>query len=293
MQKRAEFVRNHLLSVQFDPFAQLLRGKADALVYDYTLVRDGPIDGLHHHDAVEVGYCICGTGVFWVDGEMLPFSAPCVSVLYPGQLHKARATCPEGSQWVFVTFRAESLFSPISQGFELLPAEQADPGNALLRQEEVLALGAMMERELHAGETGWESCVKGLLAAILIRHARLPRRAASQGILRRNALVRLAPLLQDIDQNYARNMDAVSLAKQLHVHPATLREWFREAMGISTMQYVHRVRISAACSLLRGTERGVSQVAAMVGYSSFSAFNRHFRALMGCCPTEYRYRKEE
>lgn len=289
MQKRAKIVEDNLLAVQYDPFSQLLRGKKDALVYDYTVVPDGPIDWLHHHDAVEVGYCISGTGVFWVDGEMLPFSAPCVSVLYPGQLHKARATCPEGSNWVFVTFRGESLFSPVSGGMGLLLENQADPRNALLQHEDVLMLGAMMEKEIRAGEVGWEHCVRSFLTAIVIRHSRLPHKPNAQGILRRSALVRLAPLLRDIDQNYAKDMDTASLAKQLHVHPATLREWFQNAMGISTMEYIHRVRISAACSLLRGTDHAVSQVATMVGYASFSAFNRQFRAHMGCCPMEYRH----
>lgn len=42
------------------------------------------IQDLHHHDALEVGYCREGAGIFIIDGEVLPFSAPCATVIYPG-----------------------------------------------------------------------------------------------------------------------------------------------------------------------------------------------------------------
>ena len=288
MQKRANTMCDNLLSVQYDSFGEQFGKQADKLVYDYTVVPVGPIDGLHHHDAIEVGFCLSGTGVFWVDGEMLPFSAPCVSVLYPGQLHKAKATNDEGSRWVFVTFRGESIFPYASGGFGQLPMAGAHPQNALISGGNIVTLAAVMEEEIRTGAENRAHCIRGLLAAILIQHSRMPRKQAVQGAEQRNALVRLAHLLHYIDQNYAQKLDSASLAKRAHVHPATLREWFHSALGVSPLQYIHRVRITAACSLLRGTEYSVSQIASMVGYASLSAFNRHFREVNNCCPMEYR-----
>ena len=288
MQKRAEDFHDNLSSVQYSSFAETFAKQPDMILYDHTLVPTGPIDGLHHHDAVEVGLCLSGSGVFFVDGEMLPFSAPCVSILYPGQLHKARATVPEGSLWLFVTFRGESVFPPFSGGFSRLPLDLAEPRNALTAREDLVTLVAMVEAESRRNCEDRDHCVRGLLAAILILHSRMPRKAAAQGAERRNALVRLESLLHYIDQNYAQDLDAESLACRIHVHPATLREWFHSAMGVSTMEYVHKVRVSAACALLRGTDDSVAQIASAVGYTSLSAFNRHFRDLNGCCPREYR-----
>lgn len=288
MQKRAEDLQDNLSSVRYDSFAEAFHRGPDMILYDHTLVPAGPIDGLHHHDAVEVGLCLSGSGVFWVDGEMLPFSAPCVSILYPGQLHKARATTAEGSRWLFVTFRGESVFPPSSGGFSRLPLDCAEPRNALTSREDLVTLAAMVESEARRDCEDRDHCVRGLLAAILILHSRMPRRASAQGSEKRNALVRLESLLHYIDQNYALDLDAESLARRIDVHPATLRDWFHSAMGVSTMQYVHRVRVSAACALLRGTDESIARIASMVGYTSLSAFNRHFKAISGCCPKAYR-----
>lgn len=288
MQKRAEGLQDNLSSVQYSSFAETFTEHPEMILYDHTLIPAGPIDGLHHHDAVEVGLCLSGSGVFFVDGEMLPFSAPCVSILYPGQLHKARATTAEGSLWLFVTFRGESVFPPFSGGFSRLPLDLAEPRNALTAREDLVNLAAMVEAESRRNWADRDHCVRGLLAAILILHSRMPRKTAPQGAERRSALVRLEPLLHYIDQNYAQDLDAESLARRIHVHPATLREWFHSAMGVSTMQYVHRVRVGAACALLRGTDDSVARIASAVGYTSLSAFNRHFRDLNGCCPREYR-----
>ena len=39
----------------------------------------GDIGELHYHDGLELGLCLSGSGVFIIDGDPLPFSAPCAT----------------------------------------------------------------------------------------------------------------------------------------------------------------------------------------------------------------------
>ena len=274
--------------VEYASFEKLFEQNPAGIAVEYHQPACRPIESLHHHDGVEVGYCEKGSGVFFIDGETLPFSAPCVTVLYPGQLHKAYSTGGEPSHWVFVTFQPETVFPRESMAAARLPWKDAAAGNALSSDPALTILGAELAAECAGGAPEWDDCLRSLLGALLIRHGRMPRKDSGTGEKHMTALERLKPALQYIGQHYAEELYMDRLAGQCFVHPATLRDWFREAVGCPPLRYLHRVRISVACSLLRGTGQTVTEVAAEVGYRSLSSFNRHFQEICGCSPTSYR-----
>ena len=84
----------------------------DATVQPFHLGTDSPalkdIEELHYHDGLELGICVEGSGIFIIDGEPLSFSAPCATIIYPQQFHKARSSLLP-SRWYFATFCPELL----------------------------------------------------------------------------------------------------------------------------------------------------------------------------------------
>lgn len=288
MQKRAKRSPHTGYPVEYAPFEEVFRRDPECLVVQYNQPDRCPIESIHHHDGVEVGFCESGSGVFFVDGENLPFSAPCVTVLYPGQLHKAYSTGTELSRWVFVTFRPEAVIHRDTLTASQMSFQNAAPEYALSGDPGLTILGAEIWRECAADQANRDDCLRGLLAAILIRHARLPRRQSEVWKNRMSALERLQPVLQYIDRHYAEELTIEQLAAHCFVHAATLREWFHAGVGVTPLRYVHRVRISVACSLLRGTGCPIAEVAQEVGYRSISGFNRHFLDVCGQSPSAYR-----
>lgn len=63
---------------------------------------------------------------------------------------------------------------------------------------------------------------------------------------------------------------------------------FREFMGISFYRYLNRKRIMNAQRLLADPDCSVTEAAMQSGFTSISSFNRMFRQIKGCTPTEYR-----
>ena len=245
-----------------------------------------PIESLHHHDGVEVGYCESGSGVFFIDGQNLP-SPPCVTVLYPGQLHKAYSTGTEKSRWVFITFRPEAVFPRNSPATSQLPWKNAAAESALSTATE-MTLGEALAEECRRAEAGRDDCLRGLLAALLIRHGRLPRQEAESREKSLSALERLRPVLQYIDQHYTEELRGSWPGRCLSILPPC---------GIGSGQESGRADPHAVCSsgsnlggllLLRGTGRPITEVAEDVGYRSLSSFNRHFQEICGLSPTDYR-----
>lgn len=63
---------------------------------------------------------------------------------------------------------------------------------------------------------------------------------------------------------------------------------FAREMGCTFTEYITRLRIQAACALLRDTQSKISKIASDVGYNDPHYFSWAFRRHMGMTPTEYR-----
>jgi len=83
MQKRAKDAKELTYNTEYDPYEDFLQKTPSKLRIGYHDPDFALISGLHYHDVVEVGLCLEGNGIFIVDGQMIPFVAPCVNVIYP------------------------------------------------------------------------------------------------------------------------------------------------------------------------------------------------------------------
>jgi len=63
---------------------------------------------------------------------------------------------------------------------------------------------------------------------------------------------------------------------------------FKEDMGISPWDYLHRFRVQKARELLLLTDAPITSIAAEVGYEDVGYFARAFRAISGVSPRNYR-----
>ena len=63
---------------------------------------------------------------------------------------------------------------------------------------------------------------------------------------------------------------------------------FDKQMGTSPSAYIIRLRMSAACDLLHGTDMSIQQIGALVGYRDPHFFSRVFKKQVGVSPKAYR-----
>ena len=268
------------VTIDYASFEQFFREDSGRVHHSYHCPPLQSIRELHHHDALELGYCFEGSGVFWIDGVQTPYTAPCASLIFPGQLHKACSTGTKCSRWMFITVRAgENLPCGVAGGVFHDPA--------------LLPLAERVAAECEAGKPYYEACVRHLMAAVVLIYARTAQGGAESEKDRRYLMERLQPVLHYVSQNYAQELTVEKLSELLFVHPSTLRTWFHRALDTTPMQYVHRTRVSLACALLQSTAMPVAEVAQAVGYQSISSFNRQFSSICGCCPQAYRRKEQE
>jgi len=94
--------------------------------------------------------------------------------------------------------------------------------------------------------------------------------------------------LEHLDKNYMDDMTLDTLAAYAGFSRYTLSRMFRQHTGLTFTQYLSQRRVEMAMELLATTRMPVTQVALQCGFNSIATFNRVFRDVKGCTPTQYR-----
>ncbi|CAN5610934.1 helix-turn-helix transcriptional regulator [soil metagenome] len=96
-----------------------------------------------------------------------------------------------------------------------------------------------------------------------------------------------------MDRSYAEALDIEALAKAAHVSRAHFIRSFRATFGETPHRYLQRRRLERAMSMLRESDRSVTEICFEVGFASLGTFSRTFRAILGVSPSDYRDRTRE
>src|SRR6185369_6899556 len=91
-----------------------------------------------------------------------------------------------------------------------------------------------------------------------------------------------------IDARYRDPLDVPALARAAHLSPAHFSREFRRAFGSTPHQYLLTRRLERAASMLRTTDRSVSEICLDVGLRSLGSFTSSFTRAYGRSPTAYR-----
>ena len=91
--------------------------------------------------------------------------------------------------------------------------------------------------------------------------------------------------------NQADPIDLDKVAQAMHVSTFYFCKMFKKATGLTFTDYLSRVRVEKAKTLLLNPHLRISEIAYDVGFQSLTHFNRMFRKIVGESPTAFRESK--
>ena len=106
--------------------------------------------------------------------------------------------------------------------------------------------------------------------------------------LRQKDIRRVAEICEILDNDLSRTHTLSELAKALSWNETQLMCVFRQAVGTTVHNYLHRARMEQACNLLTNTEMTITQISLGVGYEYSSNFTTAFRKYFGVTPRQVR-----
>ena len=93
-----------------------------------------------------------------------------------------------------------------------------------------------------------------------------------------------------IDQHYDEDLTLEVLAKETHMNPYYFSTFFKKNAGENFKDYVSRVRVQHAVSLLVSTDMKAYEIALKVGFNDTRGFSDNFQRIYHETPIAYRKR---
>jgi transcriptional regulator GlxA family with amidase domain len=91
-------------------------------------------------------------------------------------------------------------------------------------------------------------------------------------------------------QNYKTQSPVAALAQLSGLPPRSFDRRFKEATGMTALNYVHALRLEEAKQMLETGDQPIEAIANETGYEDTSFFSRLFRRKVGLTPAQYRLR---
>ncbi|MDU0968039.1 MAG: AraC family transcriptional regulator [Actinomycetaceae bacterium] len=92
-----------------------------------------------------------------------------------------------------------------------------------------------------------------------------------------------------IDAHFSERLSLADLARQAGYSPAYLSDAFSRKLGITTSDYMTRVRLAHAVGLLGRTDERIASIAYASGFADVKSFGVAFRQTFSKTPSEYRH----
>ena len=259
------------------PFATFARNNATA--EDFT-----PF--LHNHREIELLIVTDGRGVLHAETQIYNIKKGDVVIIAPYLSHhiEAEKNCFFSHKCLCFDMSLipdKELKSGLEKGsVSVFPLIKSKDKNSP-------ALFSFIDKafEAHAtGENGWELDVIGnlcMIFALLKQHKYI-----KSGIFQRKEICR--NMIEYIDKNYVFSVTSADAAKEFFISESYFCRLFKENFGQPFQKYLCMYRIEKSKNLLRTTDMSVSEIAAAVGFNSFSYFSKMFREFVSSTPLEYR-----
>lgn len=95
-------------------------------------------------------------------------------------------------------------------------------------------------------------------------------------------------ILKYIEQNYMNNITLDELARLVGYSACHFSRIFKKYSNTTFINYLNRQRVRAAELLLLDSGSSITNVAMQVGFTSLTTFNRVFKDINGCTPSDYK-----
>ncbi|WP_308634824.1 AraC family transcriptional regulator [Paenibacillus silvisoli] len=242
------------------------------------------------HNYYLVHTVMSGRGTFEIAGVQYECAQGDTFIIFPNELFTYRADENEPWHYMWVAFKghlAEHLL--LTLGFS--------PAQPVVHADDMHHLSALYSQIRGTLETTpfpelADLEASGLLRVLLKELGLLNATnlaAANSPAAMPDISRQIKQAIRWLSYQYAQPVSIEDLSRSLGYHRTHLSKMFKQATGISPMQFLLKVRMERARELLYGQNHlSIDQVASSVGYPDALYFSKQFRKTFGCSPSEYR-----
>jgi AraC-like DNA-binding protein len=251
----------------------------------------------HWHEAVEVVYVLEDSLKIGVNNEVHTLYARDIFLVGGGDVHYFLPE-PKSVKRAIIHFEM-SLFESFAAVMKdkrfskaLLKESDSHEENASFHIHQALEKQIQdILLEYETREAGYKIALKARLfdiLVILLRHVPMEIYSTQDKNRQLNRLERLEQVFQHVEQNFGRNITLEEIAAVANFSAFHFTRFFKDATGMTFGQYVNNYRVTKAAVYLMQSADSITEVVFKSGFGSIKTFNRVFRQIKGCSPTQYK-----
>lgn len=245
---------------------------------------------MHTHACHELYFLISGQRRYLIGPDLFDVSPGNIVIVPRGQLHRTTTIDRKGHSRYVIYFCEEYMKDFISiVGGEAFAALMQ--GNCFQLQDSYVssihAILQRMDQTQKQAQPFAEASLKTDLQQILLyllRYASKKVHSAAQ------SATKIQEATQYITENYAEDITLEDAAKVACMEKTYFCKCFKTITGFGFSEYLTRIRMQTAESLLLKTDLTVSEIAGSCGFSGSNYFGDVFRRCYGVSPSVFRRR---
>lgn len=235
----------------------------------------------HTHGYTELFYIIGGNGQFQIDDERFPVKAHQLVIINPNIIHTELSYDAHPLEYIVLGI----------EGLEIAGSGSSEDRYCVYTfptANKVLNCMQSILREMQERDLEHQMVCQAYMNILVVQLMRNTETSMTQVSDSSHANRQCATIRRYIDNHYKEPLTLDLLASEVNVNKYYLAHAYKEAYGISPINYMIARRIQAGKRLLIETDLSLSQISGILGFSSASYFSQSFRKAEGISPVEYR-----
>jgi len=247
----------------------------------------------HSHDVFELLFLLDGATEYeFGDGQTVVLPGGHFLIIPPRIRHRGLHNVRRPARLCSIKLSTKdtlacsnTVFSPVELGWIFEQCEKATclawPMGSELRK-----LTTMLARQIRSFESGQLDSAAALRLTICGTLLEMAKQLTVARALPPDEAVRAAISL--MESRFAEPISIDDIAKEIGCSRARLFSIFKQASGLTPNDYLQRLRVSRAATMLKETERSVTEVAMLCGFNTSQYFSNVFRKYHNRTPSGFR-----
>ncbi len=248
----------------------------------------------HSHSFCELFYLSKGSCNIYLNDSIYSVNAGTLLFIPPDTQHKTAYTDPNVNERISIELSFDYLtdLTDAMGHFEFI---QEICGNFFVIDTEYkndfkIIIEKLMEASKKSNKLSKciiKTCVEQLFLIILM-HGQRASNISKVKNREYSSNKAIKQAMNYIDLNYSLPITLEDVASQIHLNTSYFSKKFKAISGVSFKEYLNMVRINNSEKMLLETNKSITDIAMLCGYSSSNYFGDAFSHLNGISPTQFR-----
>ncbi|MHB8962264.1 MAG: AraC family transcriptional regulator [Saccharofermentanales bacterium] len=248
----------------------------------------------HFHDCFELLYFLSGEARQFINGHSFRAGRDDIILIRSGDIHSTYCTPGADCRILVLKFMPSMLDSGyiIIEGSKYLAAflnyvtTSEIKGLTAGELDELRSVLMNMLDEYSNKRKAYEIRIKGYIfetVALLVRYnlVSIPGQQLSA-----KDLQRIGSVIRLIETSYMKPLTLEDVSKSLNLNYSYVSRYFKKVAGKNFKEYLDYIRICEAERMMLQRTEFLYEIAERCGFASVQAFNRVYRRIRGCTPTQ-------